>query len=845
MFKPIVLFSLLIFLFGFSQIKKEFDLQVEIVAKEVEEKPKIYPPERLPVEEAKPLDLSARLLQPPKEVESLPVSPVREEGPSCGKPKDAIAYKKGVDYYLAGKLTQSEQELSSVLTMPSVYRPMAEYVLGLIKLSQGQKTQALNFFENSCKYPHQYRQASCELFYALSFELKGSVPENRDQFWGVVYKIKHEGKYTVPNCEGAVFKRYCAYVSNFVKGEIDKNYKDSTSVRRAILLFENGQLEEAEKIFTEYSKPIKPYRDIALYYLGLIALQKNKPDLAYRYASLLETINSEYAYSLYSHIASKSVLLARLTYSITKDPRFLNVAGTIAYNNGDYQIAFSNFLEAKKVKYAVYSLIKIGDYRTAYRLLEKKEDKDREDYVWLLESAYWAGMPMENALELVKENHPDLYREYLGWAFFRKGDWASALKYFDDPEYKALCYYNLKKYQEVLNTLQGISSQRANLLKAKSALFLNNPSLARKFLSQNSDEELYLLGISFFMEENYDRAIEYFRKVSRKSPFGPRALMKTADTLYNLGKVEEAKATYWEILKNFPDDPVASQAALALLEGDINLTDAKREELIREYLKKNPNSPYAGELKYQLADILINKGEKKEAQKLLVELYEERGDLKYKALLKLASIEEDKNNKAVLLYKVYKEGPKEESAQARKELIALYTELGDMLSAAELLEVGDFQEKEKAIGLYVKLSQWQKALSLAKELMQMGLRTQFFENNLMEIYQAVKDESLLDYLIKSPDVNISAKAKFEKALILNAQKKPKEALEYLVDISINHKGTSVYNTAIMEGVRIFLSLGLRRDASCFLERFDLKSASKEEKIKFENLRKNLPKCEAR
>ncbi|WP_029551383.1 tetratricopeptide repeat protein [Thermocrinis jamiesonii] len=844
MLKLIALFSLFTFLFGFSQIKKEFDLQVEIVAKELEEKPKLYPPEKLPLEESKVLDLSPKLLQPPKEMEFVPVLSIKEEGLSCGKPKDAIAYKKGVDHYLAGNFDQAEKELETILVMGSPYRPMAEYVLGLIKLRQGQKAQAKNLFENSCKYSHRYKKASCELYYALSFELEGTVPKNRDKFWSVVYEVS-KGNYKVPSCEGVVFGKYCAYIGDFVKGEINTDYKDSTKIRKAIILFESGQLEKAKEILNEYSKPAKPYRDIALYYLGLIALQENDPQLAYRYASLLETINKDYAYSLYSSIASKGVLWARLTYGITKNKAFLNVAGILAYNNKDYQLAFSNFLEAKNLRYAVYSLIRKGDYKTAYKLLKEKKEKDREDYLWLLESAYWADIPVEDVLNSIKDKYVELYREYLGWSYFKKGDWSSALKYFDNPEHKALCYFNLKKYQEVLNILQKVSSRKANILKAKSALFLNNPSLARSFLSPNSDEELYLLGISFFMEEDYDRAIEYFSKVSKEGPFGPKAWMKIADALYNLGKVEEAKATYWNILRSFPDDPMASQAVLALLEVGTDLPDTKKEELIREYLTKNPNTPYAKELKYQLADILINRGEKKEAQKLLVELYEEGGDLKYKALLKLASIEEDKNNKAVLLYKVYKEGNTEESTQARKELIALYTQLGDMLSAAELLEGGDFQEKEKAIELYVKLSQWQKALNLSKELMKVGFRSQTFEANLMKIYQNIKDESLLDYLIESADIDTSAKAKLEKALTLKAMNRPKEALEYLVDISINHKGSSVYNFAIMEGVRLFLDLGLKKDASCFLERFDLKSSSEEERIKIEHLRESLPKCEVR
>jgi hypothetical protein len=120
-----------------------------------------------------------------------------------------------------------------------------------------------------------------------------------------------------------VFKNYCNYVLDFVKGEIREEYKDSTTLRRAIVLFQTGKLDEAEKLLLEYSKPTKPYRDVALYYLGLIALQKNDTNRAYQYASLLETLNREYANSLYSQIAQRDVLLARITYNVTKDPGFL------------------------------------------------------------------------------------------------------------------------------------------------------------------------------------------------------------------------------------------------------------------------------------------------------------------------------------------------------------------------------------------------------------------------------------------------------------------------------------------------------------------------------------------
>jgi TolA-binding protein len=846
MFRLITLFSLSLLLIAFSQIKKEFDLRVEIIAKEVEEKPKLSPPQSFPLKGSEPMDLSPRLLEPPKEMEFIPVAKVEEDGLSCGKPKDAIAYKVGVDYYLKGDFLRAERELGSILTTPSPYRPMAEYVLGLMKLEKGQRSEALKFFENSCRFPHVYRDSACELYYALNFELKDSVPKNENPLWSVIYEIKEKKTYREPNCQEVVFKNYCNYVLDFVKGKVREEYKDSTTLRRAIVLFQAGKLDEAERLFLEYSKPTKPYRSVALYYLGLVALQKKDTNKAYQYASLLETINREYANSLYSQIAQRDVLLARITYNITKDPSFLELAGIIAYNRGDYQLALSNFLEVKNIKYAVYSAIRMGDYKTAYSLLEGKKEKDREDYLWLLESAYWANLPMEEPLKAVKERYPELYKEYFGWSFFRKGDWLSALSYFDDPYYRALCYYNLKKYEDVLKVLKGIDHPKARLLKAKTALLLGKPSLARSFLTESSPEELYLLGLSYFMEGEYERSIDYFKKVPKDSPFGVRALMKTGDALYNLGKVDSAKQVYWEILKNFPEDPLASQATLALLGmEEKELPPSDREKLIKSYLQKEPNSPYAPELKYQLADLLIKRGEKREAEKLLIELFEGNSPLKYKALLKLASIEEDKRNKAVLLYKVYKEGNSEESAIARRELVKLYEEVGDQQSMAELLEGGDLSDKERAMQIYANIKRWDKARAIANQLISLGYRSPSFDNTLWKIYENTKDRNILTALTKSQDINLSAKAKLEMAKLLKAEGKPKEALEYLVDISLNNKGAQVYNSAILEGVQIFLELRLRRDASCFLERVDANSLSQEERVKIERLKKELPKCEVR
>ncbi|MFN3264916.1 MAG: hypothetical protein ACK42C_08455, partial [Aquificaceae bacterium] len=92
MWKPIRLFSLLLLLaIAFAQqISKEFDVSVELTGKVFEEKPRLMPPEKLPMPIARELDLTPTLLETPRVMEFAQVKPVeRASSISCGEPKDA------------------------------------------------------------------------------------------------------------------------------------------------------------------------------------------------------------------------------------------------------------------------------------------------------------------------------------------------------------------------------------------------------------------------------------------------------------------------------------------------------------------------------------------------------------------------------------------------------------------------------------------------------------------------------------------------------------------------------------------------------------------------------------
>ncbi|MCS7171259.1 MAG: tetratricopeptide repeat protein, partial [Aquificaceae bacterium] len=737
----------------------------------------------------------------------------------------------------------AQEEFGKVLVVPgSPFKPMAEYVLGVIAYQKGERERSLDLFRNSCRLSHMYQKPSCEAYYALHLMLRNSVPENQDPLWQSVKALK-EGKGSRPQCDGTTFSQYCQYILDFSEGKEHNLYKDSTLLRSGIISYFKGEVQKARQVFSQYSLPGKPYREIALYYLALIEYKEGRGEQALRYASILETLNPSLAGELYAVLSEKDIYLSRLTYVLTKDTRFLEKAGVIAYNSGDYTLAFRNFMEAGHIRYAVYSALKMGDYGRVAQLLRGKKGKDREDYLWFLEALYWSGEDMSEALSEIIQTFPDLHKEYMGWERFRKGDWLGALGFFEDPYYKAIALYNLKRYGDAINLLKGRTDGRSNLLKARSALMLGETGLARSFLTERSGEELYLLGLSFFLEGNHSRAISFFEKVSPDSPIKARAMLKAGDSYYNMGNMSRAKESYYEVLRRFPDSEEARQATLALLEfAGKELSDEEMEKLLESYMAKETNPP--PELIYQHASLQARKGNKGEAEKQLLKLLDT--PLKFKAILRMAELEESPSKRLVLLYKVYREADVgEERKRARDELIKIYTSLGDAKSLADLLAEGNHQDKVRAISIYMGIKDTSSALSLAQELIRSDYRDQELERYLIDLYRHTGETYLLEYLSKSLDRSLRGQAIYLQGLEWLRKGEKRKALESMADVSLNYRGEPYYNSAVLEGSKILLEMGARQDASCLLDRMDINRANPEDVSLYQKLKQGLPKCEVR
>ena len=100
-------------------------------------------------------------------------------------------------------------------------------------------------------------------------------------------------------------------------------------------------------------------------------------------------------------------------------------------------------------------------------------------------------------------------------------------------------------------------------------------------------------------------------------------------------------------------------------------------------------------------------------------------------------------------------------------------------------------------------------------------------------------------MLRSPDKTLRGEALFLLGLDSLKKGDKKKALENFVEISLNYKDEPYYNQAVLEGAKILIELGARRDASCMLERFDLSRAKPEEVNLYNRLKRGLPKCEVR
>ncbi|NPB06390.1 MAG: tetratricopeptide repeat protein [Aquificae bacterium] len=848
MWKLIGLFSLFLALLSTArELEEQLTLKVEVKDLVRLEKPPFNPPEKLSYRVRYPEErkLLAKLLEPPKELEEAELFVPKEGG--CGAPKELNLYREAVLAYRKGNYFTAEEKLKSLVALEGPYAKAGKYLLGLVYYKKGKKEDALELFRRACQEPSIYREPACESFYALYFQLyREPYPAQEPALWRKVYRIAKEG--VVPSerlrCNRYTFKKYCRYVEDFSEGRVNLHYRASTEIRRALALYYAGRLDEAKKILEKYKDALLPYRDVVLYYLALIELKQGNEERALDLALLLETVNEELARNLYTLIVVKRPELAPYVYQKTGEKWVLHYAGVKAYNEGDYERALRYFEKAGSYLYAAYAALKLGKLEKAYELLKRVERKNAAYYRTLLEVLYALNREEEflKLLEEVAQKYPQLYKEYYGWYLFKKGRWEEAVNYFDEPYYKAVALFNARKYEQVLELLKDDDSLEARLLKARAALAMGKPALARKFLFRETPEELYLEGLSYFVEGRYEKAAELFSKLTSHEKLGIKATLKLADAYYNMGKKEQARVLYRTVVEKAAGSKEAREALVALAQIQAEEPTKDLERFIREFERTNPDSPLLPELKLKLAELYAKEGRTLEAEIVLRKLVNDP-EYRERALLLLAQVTQNPQEREKILLRLLRSKDASVRKEAFEQLTRFYRETGNELKLARLLERRGFKEALKAVELYLRLGRVKDAERLFNRLYEQNPEDEELKELALKLYEKTGKLKYLKiaYASKRPEVALKA------AYLLGnyyAGKDDKKALEYLLEVVYSEeRSLPFYKRAVFTAVELLLKLGARKDASCVLKKLEGLTLEPWEEEKVLKLKRELPPCE--
>lgn len=271
----------------------------------------------------------------------------------------------------------------------------------------------------------------------------------------------------------------------------------SDAINKAIQYHQNGNVQEAERIYAEILK-VDPTNINCLYLIGLINYQKGKLDNAVDYANKALSIRP--AFDIYKTLADIYIdkrefdnALIALKKAVEFDPDY--VEGY--FNMGLILQSQSKFIEATDYYKKVISL--------------------KPDY--------------------------DLAYDNLGAIYLNNGDLKESLAY-----YQKSMYLNPKNPDVYFNI--------ANIFRAS-----NNPVQAIEFyqkslnLKPNDAECYFKIGISFIMNKDYDQSIEFLNKALELNYNEAEVYLYLGNAYCEKEDYEQAKIYFNKSIKLNPNNP--------------------------------------------------------------------------------------------------------------------------------------------------------------------------------------------------------------------------------------------------------------------------------------------------
>lgn len=231
--------------------------------------------------------------------------------------------------------------------------------------------------------------------------------------------------------------------------------------------------------------------------------------------------------------------------------------------------------------YRIHEALYHGDVEAAKEYLSQIIEKDEPDYVYNQAEIMLAQEQVEEAdlffREQLKNVPPDEHQDFVvdvanifsDYGYSQKAmEWVSRARHEDTPDFKELIartLFGLGKYKDserIFNELLDEDPFQKRYWNAlASAQFMNEDYSGSVQSSEyaiaidpDDPEGLLAKANALYRLNNYEQALEYYRRYAEHEPNDEFAMMNQGTSLINMGKNEEALDVLKDALRCAPDD---------------------------------------------------------------------------------------------------------------------------------------------------------------------------------------------------------------------------------------------------------------------------------------------------
>jgi tetratricopeptide (TPR) repeat protein len=770
---------------------------------------------------------------------------------SCGRSDAKTLYAEAVRAFSRGDYRRSEELFEKLLAEypSSPYTLNAAYYLGYIAFKEGNYEKAFNTFKNLCLSPYAFswKDYACSAAVVSALKL-GRVDEAlslaKSPFWKN-YLLWLEGKLSDGefesslNCEGlpALERTYCVYVKDYLSGKVDKNlpapYVRSLVLKHFWLEVQRGQtppVEEIEKLLKEEGKKVVPLAEATVYRL----IENGEPQRALELLFLLKNLDPKGATRLAALLAYRYPSFGKELLRLFPSKKVAAAYAEALYNEGRYREALAVARRFDLPRIGAYAAYRVGRFDEVVKFLSREKEKGEADYAILFD-ALLRLKDLKRAKEIlaeIKKLYPNLYRRLLGWYYYYSGNWKKAAKLLTVPLYRAVALYNEGRYGEVLKDLKNENSPEARYLKAKALLALGKFEEAARVAGNINNPEIYLLkGLALFAEGKYREAARYFEKVS----YLPQALLKLADSYYNMSDYDRAKEYYLLYIRRFSRSSGIKDAYMGLVNVYLNTGDPSLASYLLSVFKKTPDL-LTEEAKLKLAESLFKNGKNRSAAEIAKTLLKSQNPyIKGKALLLLAQLEPQRAEQ--YLKEAIKTDVPTVVSEAVVRLANLYIKEGKLKEARKLLNrygpsVSDIKT---LVLLYAKVGEFDRAYRLLEKVIPAD---NSYTVEAFKIAEKFHRPEFYKLSLNSLDPKIATLSAYRLELHLLGKGHLKEALRIVLTLKLKGiRYEPYYSRALTATAYALYKEGYVKDACDLISNVNIKFLNPKQRAEYEEIKK--------